>query len=76
VAARLSLAGIAECRVVWCDVLQCVAVRCSALIKKKTSSSTSVAGRCCSVLWCITVLCSVVRCVAVCCGALQCVAVR
>jgi len=60
VAARLSLAGIAECGVVCCDVLQCVAVRCSASIKKKTSSSTSVAGRYCSVLQCVVVYYSVV----------------
>jgi len=55
--------------VLWCSVLQCVAVCCSAL--------QCVAVRC-SVLQCIAVLyyfrtsCLVVQCVAVCCSVLQC----
>ena len=48
---------------IWCYLLlQCVAVRCSAL--------QCVAVRC-IVLQCVTVCCSVLQCVAVCCSVLQ-----
>ena len=48
-------------------MLQCVAVRCSAL---------QCVAVCCSALQCVTMRCSVLQCVAVRCSALQCVAVR
>jgi len=48
-------------------VLQCVAVRCSAL---------QYVAMHCSVLRYVAVCCSVLPCVAVCCSVLQCVAVR
>ena len=47
-------------------MLQCVAVRCSAL---------QCVAVCCSVLQCVALRCSVLQCIAVRCSALQCVAV-
>jgi len=44
-------------------VLQCVAVRCSAL---------QCVAVCCSVLYCVVVCYSVLQCVTVCCNVLQC----
>jgi len=61
---------------VWCNVVQCVAVRGS------TWQCVAVCGSvwqceavCCNVLQCVAVCCSVLQCVAVCCSAWQCVAV-
>ena len=47
---------------VCCNLLQCVAVRCSVL---------QCVAVCCSALQCVAVRCSVLQCVAVCCSALQ-----
>jgi len=49
------------------NVLQCVAVRCSAL---------QCVAVCCSVLQCVAVCCIMLQCVAVYCSVLQCVAVH
>ena len=66
-----------------CNVLQCVAVCCSALqceshdIALTVSAHLSIANvRVVCVLQCVAVCCSVLQCVAVCCSLLQCVAVR
>ena len=77
----IALAGLSPCGVVFCSVLQCVAVCCSmfdvrlhrGLAIALASLSRSVAV-CCSVLQCVVVCCSVLQCIAVCC-ALLCVAV-
>ena len=53
-----------------CNVLQCVAVCCSAF------HASQCVAVCCSVLQCIAVCYSVLQCVTMCYSVLQCVAVR
>ena len=66
---------------VWCRVLQCDAVCCSALLIEFVIGGVCVHTKqecvavCCSVLQCVAVCCSVSACVVVCCNVLQCVAV-
>jgi len=57
---------VLRCAVVFCSVLQCVAVRGSVL---------QCVAVCCSVRQCVVVRDSVLQCVAVCCSVLQCVTV-
>jgi len=66
--------------VVWCSMLQCVAVCCSVLqcvawccnalqyqdIEDLVARLTQCVAACCSVLQCVAVCCSVLQCVAVC----------
>jgi len=56
----------------WCEcVLQCVAVRCSALqcVVNVSRKGMGVCGV--SVLHCVIVCCSVLQCVVVCCSVLH-----
>jgi len=60
---------------VCCSVLQCVAVRCSALqCSAVVMFLRSVLAVCRSVLQCVAVCFSELQCVAVCCSVSQCVA--
>ena len=71
---------------VCCSVLQCAAVRCSALRVAVCCSVLQCAAVCCSVLQYSAVLCSmvqrgavwcsVVQCVTVCCSVLRCIQVH
>jgi len=64
---------VLQCVAVRCSALQCVAVRCSVLQAVRCSVLQCVAVRC-SALQCGAVGCSVLQCVAAGCSGLQCVA--
>ena len=64
-----------QCDAVRCSALQCLAVRCSAL--HNVAVCRSMLQRvvmCCSALQCVAVRCSALQCAAVCCIVLQYVA--
>jgi len=61
---------VLQCVVVYCSVLQCIAVLDPSGISRRSAFNMHVAV-CCSVLRCVAVCCSVLQCVAVCCSVLQ-----
>jgi len=81
--------SVVQCVVVWCNVLQCVAVCGTTWVAAPAECFSVCCGvlqravcvACCSsIVWCnllqrVAVCCSVLQCVAVCCSVLQCVAV-